>query len=198
MVRSMLSLSPSERPEAADITAMSLFQELELPCRLAVRQRSRTYSSSSMGRPARQASSSWKRCVQRLPDTTSPTLPCPVTSPSENSNKKLFRRRLYPAQLTLDKHRGIDCSCSVILPSFHPLKRGKVSFKSIFLVVISMKRRAGSFFFFFFFYPALSQLCVNLPNDFSAAFTSDLSLETASFLTLNKIILDTDATKNKK
>ncbi|XP_014834773.1 PREDICTED: eukaryotic translation initiation factor 2-alpha kinase 3-like [Poecilia mexicana] len=58
MVRSMLSPSPSERPEAADITAMSLFQELELPCRLAVRQRSRTYSSSSMGRPARQASSS--------------------------------------------------------------------------------------------------------------------------------------------
>ncbi|MEQ2164727.1 hypothetical protein GOODEAATRI_009760 [Goodea atripinnis] len=58
MVRSMLSLSPSERPEAADITAMSLFQELELPCRLAVRQRSRTYSSSSMGRPSRQTSSS--------------------------------------------------------------------------------------------------------------------------------------------
>lgn len=56
-----------------------------------------------------------------------------------------------------------------------------------------MKRRAGSFFF----YPALSQLCVNLPNDFSAAFTSDLSLETASFLTLNKIILDTDAKKTK-
>ncbi|XP_038160580.1 eukaryotic translation initiation factor 2-alpha kinase 3 [Cyprinodon tularosa] len=58
MVRSMLSLSPSERPEAADITAMSLFQELELPCRLAVRQRSRSYSSSSMGRPSRQTSSS--------------------------------------------------------------------------------------------------------------------------------------------
>ncbi|KAK5616256.1 hypothetical protein CRENBAI_015164 [Crenichthys baileyi] len=58
MVRSMLSLSPSERPEAADITAMSLFQELELPCRLAVRQRCRTYSSSSMGRPSRQTSSS--------------------------------------------------------------------------------------------------------------------------------------------
>lgn len=58
MVRSMLSLIPSERPEAADITAMSLFQELELPCRLAVRQRSRTYSSSSMGRPSRQTSSS--------------------------------------------------------------------------------------------------------------------------------------------
>uniref|UniRef100_A0A3Q2QF33 Eukaryotic translation initiation factor 2-alpha kinase 3 n=1 Tax=Fundulus heteroclitus TaxID=8078 RepID=A0A3Q2QF33_FUNHE len=58
MVRSMLSLSPGERPEAADITAMSLFHELELPCRLAVRQRSRTYSSSSMGRPSRQTASS--------------------------------------------------------------------------------------------------------------------------------------------
>ncbi|CAL1575568.1 unnamed protein product [Knipowitschia caucasica] len=58
MVRSMLSLSPAERPEAADITGMPLFEELELPCRLAVRQRSRTYSASSMGRPARQISSS--------------------------------------------------------------------------------------------------------------------------------------------
>uniref|UniRef100_A0A3P9HKK8 Eukaryotic translation initiation factor 2-alpha kinase 3 n=1 Tax=Oryzias latipes TaxID=8090 RepID=A0A3P9HKK8_ORYLA len=56
MVRSMLSLSPSDRPEAADITGTPLFQELELPCRLAVRQRSRTYSSSSMGRPSRQTS----------------------------------------------------------------------------------------------------------------------------------------------
>lgn len=59
MVRSMLSPSPAERPEAADITGMPLFQELELelPCRLAVRQRSRTYSASSMGRPSRQSSS---------------------------------------------------------------------------------------------------------------------------------------------
>lgn len=56
MVRSMLSLSPSERPEAADITGTPLFQELELPCRLAMRQRSRTYSASSMGRPSRQTS----------------------------------------------------------------------------------------------------------------------------------------------
>ncbi|GLD47641.1 eukaryotic translation initiation factor 2-alpha kinase 3 [Lates japonicus] len=56
MVRSMLSLSPSERPEAAEITGTPLFQELELPCRLAVRQRSRTYSASSMGRPSRQTS----------------------------------------------------------------------------------------------------------------------------------------------
>uniref|UniRef100_A0A1A8EKP9 Eukaryotic translation initiation factor 2-alpha kinase 3 n=1 Tax=Nothobranchius korthausae TaxID=1143690 RepID=A0A1A8EKP9_9TELE len=58
MVRSMLSLSPSERPEAVEITGMSLFQQLELPCRLAVRQRSRTYSSSSLGRPFRQTSTS--------------------------------------------------------------------------------------------------------------------------------------------
>uniref|UniRef100_A0A3B4AEJ2 Eukaryotic translation initiation factor 2-alpha kinase 3 n=1 Tax=Periophthalmus magnuspinnatus TaxID=409849 RepID=A0A3B4AEJ2_9GOBI len=58
MVRSMLSLSPGERPEAVDITGTPLFQELELPCRLAVRQRSRTYSASSMGRPNRQISSS--------------------------------------------------------------------------------------------------------------------------------------------
>uniref|UniRef100_A0A665V5I4 Eukaryotic translation initiation factor 2-alpha kinase 3 n=1 Tax=Echeneis naucrates TaxID=173247 RepID=A0A665V5I4_ECHNA len=57
MVLSMLSRSPSERPEAAEITGTPLFQELELPCRLAVRQRSRTYSASSMGRPSRQSSS---------------------------------------------------------------------------------------------------------------------------------------------
>uniref|UniRef100_A0A8C5IAA3 Eukaryotic translation initiation factor 2-alpha kinase 3 n=1 Tax=Gouania willdenowi TaxID=441366 RepID=A0A8C5IAA3_GOUWI len=58
MVHSMLSPSPSERPEAADITGNPLFQELELelPCRLAMRQRSRTYSASSMGRPSRQTS----------------------------------------------------------------------------------------------------------------------------------------------
>ncbi|XP_026162187.1 eukaryotic translation initiation factor 2-alpha kinase 3 [Mastacembelus armatus] len=58
MVRSMLSLSPSERPEAAEIIGTPLFQDLELPCRLAVRQRSRTYSASSMGRPSRQTSTS--------------------------------------------------------------------------------------------------------------------------------------------
>uniref|UniRef100_A0A8C3G2Y9 Eukaryotic translation initiation factor 2-alpha kinase 3 n=1 Tax=Cyclopterus lumpus TaxID=8103 RepID=A0A8C3G2Y9_CYCLU len=56
MVRSMLSWSPGERPEAAEITGTPLFQELELPCRLAMRQRSRTYSASSMGRPSRQTS----------------------------------------------------------------------------------------------------------------------------------------------
>uniref|UniRef100_A0A8C7RI10 Eukaryotic translation initiation factor 2-alpha kinase 3 n=1 Tax=Oncorhynchus mykiss TaxID=8022 RepID=A0A8C7RI10_ONCMY len=49
----MLSLNPAERPEAADITEEPLFQELEVPCRLAVRQRSRTYSASSAGWPAR-------------------------------------------------------------------------------------------------------------------------------------------------
>ncbi|TMS21674.1 Eukaryotic translation initiation factor 2-alpha kinase 3 [Larimichthys crocea] len=59
MVHSMLSWSPSERPEAAEIIGTPLFQELELemPCRLAMRQRSRTYSASSMGRPSRQTSS---------------------------------------------------------------------------------------------------------------------------------------------
>ncbi|XP_060918747.1 eukaryotic translation initiation factor 2-alpha kinase 3 [Labrus mixtus] len=57
MVRSMLSRSPGERPEAADITGTPLFQELEPPFRMATRQRSRTYSASSMGRPSRQTSS---------------------------------------------------------------------------------------------------------------------------------------------
>ncbi|TKS87229.1 Eukaryotic translation initiation factor 2-alpha kinase 3 [Collichthys lucidus] len=59
MVHSMLSWSPGERPEAAEIIGTPLFQELELemPCRLAMRQRSRTYSASSMGRPSRQTSS---------------------------------------------------------------------------------------------------------------------------------------------
>lgn len=60
MVRSMLSLSPSERPEAVEITGTPIFQDLELPCQLAVRQRSRTYSSSSMGRPTRQTSNNWR------------------------------------------------------------------------------------------------------------------------------------------
>lgn len=62
MVHSMLSWSPGERPEAAEIIGTPLFQELELEltCRLAVRQRSRTYSASSMGRPSRQSSSTWK------------------------------------------------------------------------------------------------------------------------------------------
>ncbi|XP_077394327.1 eukaryotic translation initiation factor 2-alpha kinase 3 isoform X2 [Festucalex cinctus] len=50
MVLSMLSLNPGERPEAADITGLPLFQDLELPWRqAAVRQRSRTYSTSSTG-----------------------------------------------------------------------------------------------------------------------------------------------------
>lgn len=59
MVRSMLSWSPNERPEAADIIGTPLLQELELemPCRVAIRQRSRTYSASSMGRSSRQSSS---------------------------------------------------------------------------------------------------------------------------------------------
>ncbi|XP_068195565.1 eukaryotic translation initiation factor 2-alpha kinase 3 [Antennarius striatus] len=60
MVHSMLSWSPSERPEVAEIIGTPLLQELqlEMPCRQAMRQRSRTYSASSMGRPSRQSSSS--------------------------------------------------------------------------------------------------------------------------------------------
>ncbi|KAM9476703.1 eukaryotic translation initiation factor 2-alpha kinase 3 [Clarias gariepinus] len=56
MVRSMLSRVPAERPEASEITETPLFQELEVPCR--IRQRSRTYSASSTGRPSRQISGS--------------------------------------------------------------------------------------------------------------------------------------------
>lgn len=56
MVRCMLSRVPSERPEASDITEAPLFQDLEVPCR--IRQRTRTYSASSAGRPTRQISSS--------------------------------------------------------------------------------------------------------------------------------------------
>ncbi|XP_062852125.1 eukaryotic translation initiation factor 2-alpha kinase 3 [Trichomycterus rosablanca] len=56
MVRSMLSPVPAERPEASEITETPLFQELEVPCRM--RQRSRTYSASSTGRPSRQISNS--------------------------------------------------------------------------------------------------------------------------------------------
>lgn len=55
MVRSMLSPNPAERPEASDITDAPLLNEFELPCR--VRQRSRTYSASSSGRPSRSSHS---------------------------------------------------------------------------------------------------------------------------------------------
>ncbi|XP_042624638.1 eukaryotic translation initiation factor 2-alpha kinase 3-like isoform X1 [Cyprinus carpio] len=56
MVYCMLSRVPAERPEASEITEAPLFQELEVPCR--IRQRTRTYSASSAGRPTRQISSS--------------------------------------------------------------------------------------------------------------------------------------------
>ncbi|KAK1791557.1 hypothetical protein P4O66_013557, partial [Electrophorus voltai] len=52
MVRCMLSPVPAERPKASEITETPLFQELEVPCR--IRQRSRTCSASSTGRPSRQ------------------------------------------------------------------------------------------------------------------------------------------------
>lgn len=74
MVHSMLSPNPNKRPEAADITGMPLFQELELPCRLAVRQRSRTYSASSMGRPSRQTSTNWKSHLTTCDTHPTPTL----------------------------------------------------------------------------------------------------------------------------
>ncbi|XP_068608034.1 eukaryotic translation initiation factor 2-alpha kinase 3 [Brachionichthys hirsutus] len=59
MVHSMLSWSPGERPEVAEIIGTPLLQELqlEMPFRQAMRQRSRTYSASSMGRPSRQSTS---------------------------------------------------------------------------------------------------------------------------------------------
>lgn len=56
MVHCMLSRVPAERPEASEITEAPIFQELEVPCR--IRQRTRTYSASSAGRPSRQISSS--------------------------------------------------------------------------------------------------------------------------------------------
>uniref|UniRef100_A0A3Q3ED92 non-specific serine/threonine protein kinase n=1 Tax=Labrus bergylta TaxID=56723 RepID=A0A3Q3ED92_9LABR len=46
MVRSMLSWSPGERPEAADITGTPLFQELEPPFRMATSRPSRQTSST--------------------------------------------------------------------------------------------------------------------------------------------------------
>ncbi|XP_041074635.1 eukaryotic translation initiation factor 2-alpha kinase 3 [Polyodon spathula] len=55
MVQSMLSLCPSERPEAVKITETPLFENLEVPSRLVLRQRSRTYSASG-SRHCRQPS----------------------------------------------------------------------------------------------------------------------------------------------
>ncbi|XP_031436386.1 eukaryotic translation initiation factor 2-alpha kinase 3 isoform X2 [Clupea harengus] len=53
MVHSMLSRNPADRPEASDITDEELLNDFELPCR--ARQRSRTYSASSAGRPSRSS-----------------------------------------------------------------------------------------------------------------------------------------------
>ncbi|MGH0183525.1 UNVERIFIED_CONTAM: hypothetical protein FKN15_012328 [Acipenser sinensis] len=47
MVQCMLSLCPSERPEAEEITETPLFQEFEVLSRLVLRQRSRTHSSGN-------------------------------------------------------------------------------------------------------------------------------------------------------
>ncbi|XP_074807998.1 eukaryotic translation initiation factor 2-alpha kinase 3 [Natator depressus] len=48
MVKHMLSPSPTERPEAEDIIENSLFEDLELPAKSLLRQRSRTMSSSGI------------------------------------------------------------------------------------------------------------------------------------------------------
>ncbi|XP_066483703.1 eukaryotic translation initiation factor 2-alpha kinase 3 isoform X2 [Tiliqua scincoides] len=48
MVKHMLSPSPTERPEAADIIENPLFEDLELPAKPVIRQRSRTMSSSGI------------------------------------------------------------------------------------------------------------------------------------------------------
>ncbi|XP_077136377.1 eukaryotic translation initiation factor 2-alpha kinase 3 isoform X1 [Ranitomeya variabilis] len=48
MVRHMLSHNPSERPEAEDIIDSPVFENVELPSKLILRQRSRTLSSSGL------------------------------------------------------------------------------------------------------------------------------------------------------
>uniref|UniRef100_F6QTD0 Eukaryotic translation initiation factor 2-alpha kinase 3 n=1 Tax=Monodelphis domestica TaxID=13616 RepID=F6QTD0_MONDO len=48
MVRHMLSPSPTERPEATDIIENPVFEDLELPGKTVLRQRSRSLSSSGM------------------------------------------------------------------------------------------------------------------------------------------------------
>ncbi|XP_051830375.1 eukaryotic translation initiation factor 2-alpha kinase 3 [Antechinus flavipes] len=48
MVQHMLSPSPTERPEATDIIENPLFEDLELPGKTVLRQRSRSLSSSGM------------------------------------------------------------------------------------------------------------------------------------------------------
>ncbi|XP_042330548.1 eukaryotic translation initiation factor 2-alpha kinase 3 isoform X2 [Sceloporus undulatus] len=48
MVKHMLSPSPTERPEAADIIENPVFEDLEFPAKPVLRQRSRTMSTSGM------------------------------------------------------------------------------------------------------------------------------------------------------
>ncbi|XP_069833323.1 eukaryotic translation initiation factor 2-alpha kinase 3 [Dendropsophus ebraccatus] len=48
MVRHMLSRTPSERPEAEEIIESPLFENVELPGKLTLRQRSRTLSTSGL------------------------------------------------------------------------------------------------------------------------------------------------------
>ncbi|CAN2388389.1 eukaryotic translation initiation factor 2-alpha kinase 3, partial [Pristimantis euphronides] len=48
VVRHMLSHNPSERPEAEDILESPMFEDIELPSKLMLRQRSRTLSTSGL------------------------------------------------------------------------------------------------------------------------------------------------------
>uniref|UniRef100_A0A6I8N5U3 Eukaryotic translation initiation factor 2-alpha kinase 3 n=2 Tax=Ornithorhynchus anatinus TaxID=9258 RepID=A0A6I8N5U3_ORNAN len=57
MVQHMLSPSPTERPEATAIIENALFEDLEIPVKTVLRQRSRSLSSSGM-KHSRQPSSS--------------------------------------------------------------------------------------------------------------------------------------------
>lgn len=57
MVKDMLSPSPMDRPEATNIIENSVFEDLELPGKTVLRQRSRSLSSSGT-KPVRLPSSS--------------------------------------------------------------------------------------------------------------------------------------------
>lgn len=46
MVKHMLSPRPTDRPEAAEVIDNAIFEDLELPAKPVLRQRSRTISSS--------------------------------------------------------------------------------------------------------------------------------------------------------
>ncbi|XP_007952297.1 eukaryotic translation initiation factor 2-alpha kinase 3 [Orycteropus afer afer] len=66
MVQHMLSPSPVERPEATDIIENAVFEDLELPGKTVLRQRSRSMSSSGT-KPSRQSSTSQSPLPSNLP-----------------------------------------------------------------------------------------------------------------------------------